>query len=119
MPKSTDSTVFVRFIPTPSEKVLRHQLEDVFSQIGPVKKSSWINSKDEGKKTSKGYGFVKFLAAEDAEAASKELEGTKVYMEGKSHSEVAVELDLPLGTVKSRVRLAMRKLQLMSEKLAS
>ena len=36
----------------------------------------------------------------------------KVYMEGKSHAEVAQELDLPLGTVKSRVRLAMQKLQL-------
>jgi RNA polymerase sigma factor (sigma-70 family) len=35
----------------------------------------------------------------------------KVYMEGKSHSEVAEELQLPLGTVKSRVRLAMQKLQ--------
>lgn len=40
----------------------------------------------------------------------------KVYMEGKSHSEVAGDLGLPLGTVKSRVRLAMRKLQLMSDK---
>ena len=40
----------------------------------------------------------------------------KVYMEGKSHSEVAEELDLPLGTVKSRVRLAMRKLQLIAER---
>lgn len=40
----------------------------------------------------------------------------KVYMEGKSHSEVAEELDLPLGTVKSRVRLAMKKLQLMAER---
>ncbi len=40
----------------------------------------------------------------------------KVYMEGLSHSEVADALDLPLGTVKSRVRLAMRKLQLMVEK---
>jgi RNA polymerase sigma-70 factor (ECF subfamily) len=40
----------------------------------------------------------------------------KVYMEGKSHSEVAEELDLPLGTVKSRVRLAMQKLQLLVEK---
>ncbi len=40
----------------------------------------------------------------------------KVYMEGKSHSEVAEELDLPLGTVKSRVRLAMQKLQLMVER---
>jgi len=34
----------------------------------------------------------------------------KIYMEGKSHSEVSVELDLPLGTVKSRVRLAINKL---------
>ncbi len=35
----------------------------------------------------------------------------KVYMEAKSHTEVASELDLPLGTVKSRVRLAQNKLQ--------
>ncbi|GAB3284776.1 sigma-70 family RNA polymerase sigma factor [Parahaliea aestuarii] len=36
----------------------------------------------------------------------------KVYMEGKSHAEAAAELDLPLGTVKSRVRLALQKLQI-------
>jgi RNA polymerase sigma factor (sigma-70 family) len=36
----------------------------------------------------------------------------KVYMEGKSHTEVADELRLPLGTVKSRVRLAMQKMKL-------
>jgi RNA polymerase sigma-70 factor (ECF subfamily) len=36
----------------------------------------------------------------------------KVYMEGKSHAEAAQDLDLPLGTVKSRVRLALQKLQL-------
>ena len=42
----------------------------------------------------------------------------KVYMEGKSHSEVAEELGLPLGTVKSRIRLAMQKLQLMVERQA-
>ncbi len=40
----------------------------------------------------------------------------KVYLEGKSHSEVAGELDLPLGTVKSRVRLAMGKLKLVLER---
>lgn len=34
----------------------------------------------------------------------------KVYLEGKSHSEAAEELRLPLGTVKSRVRLALKKL---------
>jgi RNA polymerase sigma factor (sigma-70 family) len=40
----------------------------------------------------------------------------KVYMEGKSHAEAAVELDLPLGTVKSRVRLAIQKLQIQIER---
>jgi RNA polymerase sigma-70 factor (ECF subfamily) len=37
-------------------------------------------------------------------------------MEGKSHTEVAGELDLPLGTVKSRVRLALQKLQIQLER---
>jgi len=37
----------------------------------------------------------------------------KVYLEGKSHSEVAAELALPLGTVKSRVRLALSKMKLL------
>lgn len=34
----------------------------------------------------------------------------KVYLEDKSHQRVAEELGLPLGTVKSRVRLALQKL---------
>ena len=41
----------------------------------------------------------------------------KVYMEGKSHAEAAAELDLPLGTVKSRVRLAIQKLQVQFEQI--
>jgi RNA polymerase sigma-70 factor (ECF subfamily) len=55
-------------------------------------------------------------------ALIKELPGdqaqilAKVYMEGKSHSEVSAELDLPLGTVKSRVRLALQKLQIQLER---
>lgn len=40
----------------------------------------------------------------------------KVYMEDKSHSEVAAELGLPLGTVKSRVRLALNKLKLVVDR---
>lgn len=35
----------------------------------------------------------------------------KMYMEGKSHAEMAGELDLPLGTVKSRIRLGLKRLQ--------
>lgn len=37
----------------------------------------------------------------------------KVYLEGKSHQETADELALPLGTVKSRVRLALQKLEVI------
>ncbi len=37
----------------------------------------------------------------------------KVYLEGKSHAEASEELGLPLGTVKSRVRLALQKMQIM------
>jgi RNA polymerase sigma-70 factor (ECF subfamily) len=40
----------------------------------------------------------------------------KVYMEDKSHAEVAAELSLPLGTVKSRVRLALNKLKLVVDR---
>jgi RNA polymerase sigma-70 factor (ECF subfamily) len=40
----------------------------------------------------------------------------KVYLEDKSHTEIAEELDLPLGTVKSRVRLALNKLRLSVER---
>lgn len=39
----------------------------------------------------------------------------KVYFEGKSHSEIAKELDLPLGTIKSRLRLAMKKLDTLAQ----
>ncbi len=38
---------------------------------------------------------------------------SKVYMEGKSHGEVAEELSIPLGTVKSRVRIALNKLSVL------
>lgn len=38
---------------------------------------------------------------------------SKVYMEHKSHQAVAEELDIPLGTVKSRVRLALSKLKVI------
>ena len=54
--------------------------------------------------------LIKELPADQAQILAK------VYMEGKSHSEVSAELDLPLGTVKSRVRLALQKLQIQLER---
>ena len=38
---------------------------------------------------------------------------SKIYLEGKSHQQTSEELKLPLGTVKSRVRLALKKLQVL------
>lgn len=41
----------------------------------------------------------------------------KNFFEDKPHSEIAAELDLPLGTVKSRVRLALAKLRQVTQDL--
>lgn len=38
------------------------------------------------------------------------------FMEGKSHNVIAQELALPLGTVKSRIRLALSKLQILIDR---
>jgi RNA polymerase sigma-70 factor (ECF subfamily) len=54
--------------------------------------------------------LMKKLPADQAQILAK------IYMEGKSHSEAAGELDIPLGTVKSRVRLAIQKLQIQFER---
>jgi len=40
----------------------------------------------------------------------------KVYLEGKSHQQTSEEMKLPLGTVKSRVRLAVKKLRILVER---
>ncbi len=40
----------------------------------------------------------------------------KIYLEGKSHQETSDELGLPLGTVKSRVRLALQRLAVIIKK---
>ena len=63
--------------------------------------------------TRRGSERVRELMGESA--AGSGADPGKVYMEGKSHSEAAAELDLPLGTVKSRVRLAIQKLQALME----
>ncbi len=36
---------------------------------------------------------------------------TQVYMQGKTHQQIADETGLPLGTVKSRVRIGLKKMQ--------
>jgi RNA polymerase sigma-70 factor (ECF subfamily) len=38
-----------------------------------------------------------------------------IYVEGRTHREVAEMLDLPVGTVKSRTRLALQRLRKLME----
>jgi RNA polymerase sigma-70 factor, ECF subfamily len=52
---------------------------------------------------------------QDLSAAQREALSL-AFIEGKSHSEIAETLHLPLGTVKSRIRLAMQRLQLVLER---
>lgn len=47
----------------------------------------------------------------DALPPAQRLVMQKVYLEEKSHQEVSDELEIPLGTVKSRIRLALDRLR--------
>jgi len=38
---------------------------------------------------------------------------TQVYMQGKTHQQIAMETGLPLGTVKSRVRIGLKKMHIL------
>lgn len=50
-------------------------------------------------------GYLKSLPAEQLEVVHK------AFYEEMTHQEIAAELDMPLGTVKSRIRIAMRRLR--------
>lgn len=63
-------TVFVRGISFDIEK---EPLEELFSDIGPVKSCFIVRNKGEEKH--KGFGFVQYAIQEDAARAAEELNG--------------------------------------------
>jgi nucleolar protein 4 len=98
--KSTACTVFVRFIP-PTSSVRRHHLEALFSEIGPIKKSSVIhNSKKDSKSkedaaappVASSYAFVKYTDEADAVTASKKLNHAMLQVSPTEKVQVKVEL---------------------------
>lgn len=76
--------------------------EDIFDEDEPNQPFTYLHQNREEKQ-------VKDMLASIPPEQSQCLQ--KMYMEGKSHSEISNELGLPLGTVKSRVRLALKRLQ--------
>lgn len=108
-PSSTTRTVFVRFLP-PSANIRRHHLEDLFSQIGPIKKSSVIvphakgsssekkgnqqQHNDDGEEASahaSSYGFVKYIAEEDAQKAAEKLNRSMLRISAEEKIQLRVE----------------------------
>jgi nucleolar protein 4 len=91
-PSAAAKTVFVRFLPS-SANIRRHHLEDLFSQIGPIKKSSVIVPKADKKETaiSSSYGFIKYISAEDAQKAAEKLNRATLRISAAEKIELRVE----------------------------
>ena len=53
-----------------------NSLLDYFSQVGEVKSAKVITHRDTGR--SRGFGFVKYATAEEAQRAIDELDGTEL-----------------------------------------
>ena len=89
----TACTVFVRFIP-PTAAVRRHHLEDLFSAIGPIKKSSVIHNKKETDDlaASSSYAFVKYTDEADARKAASTLNFKTLKLSGTEKVQLKVEL---------------------------
>jgi len=70
-------------------------------------------SEDEGADTSVSAGqtYIRVKALMDSLSADQLMVIRKAFFEDKTHSAIAEELALPLGTVKSRIRLALAKLR--------
>jgi nucleolar protein 4 len=101
--KSTACTVFVRFIP-PTSSVRRHHLEALFSEIGPIKKSSVITKGGNNKNAAAtdkdtdetivpaSYAFVKYTDEADAKTAATKLNHAMLQVSDTERVQVKVEL---------------------------
>ena len=95
----------MRFVP-PSENIRRHHLEDLFSQIGPIRKSSVIvprsssshskhsNPYEETEAENKApasYGFIKYTSASDAKTAASKLDKKSLRLSSTEVIQLRVE----------------------------
>lgn len=92
--RNNASTIFIRNLPSDTQ---RSELEEVFSEIGPVKKASVIreNKSDvtgqSGGRKGLGFGFVRFTSIEDAQAAAEWKRGFSLVRGGEKFK-LSVEL---------------------------
>jgi len=91
--------------------MMRREARPAFDAEDPSLKAEGEPPADEGLAERRRESDLRRAVARLPEAQSQLLR--LAYFEDKSHGVIAEELDLPLGTVKSRIRLAMRKLRQM------
>ena len=66
---------------------------------------------DADQSVSAGQTYMRMKALMDGLSADQRIVLHKAFFEDKTHTAIAQELALPLGTVKSRIRLALAKLR--------
>ena len=91
--------------------MMRREARPAFDAEDPSLKAEDEPSADESLAERRREGDLRRAVARLPETQSQLLR--LAYFEDKSHGVIAEELDLPLGTVKSRIRLAMQKLRQM------
>ena len=95
--KHNKSTIIIRNLPTDA---LRSEVEDLFSDIGPIKKCSLI--RDEISGTCKGFGFVRFVSEEDAQAAVKQASNGNGFVLNRSSGSLNLSVELTSSTPSSK-----------------
>ncbi|WP_340119526.1 sigma-70 family RNA polymerase sigma factor [Pelagibius sp. 7325] len=91
--------------------MMRREARPAFDAEDPSLQAEAEPSADESLAERRREGDLRRAVARLPETQSQLLR--LAYFEDKSHGVIAEELDLPLGTVKSRIRLAMHKLRQM------
>ncbi len=87
------------------------QLPDGYAESIPSEDAQADEVVDEGQRQIRVQSVLKSLPPEQVEVVRL------AFMEGLPHAEIAERLSLPLGTVKSRIRLAYQKLRTALEDL--
>jgi RNA polymerase sigma-70 factor (ECF subfamily) len=98
--------------------IARNKRIDLLRRSGrpPIEAEDWLTiyapeESDADKSVLVGQTYMRLKELVDGLSADQLLVIRKAFFEDKTHAAIAEELALPLGTVKSRIRLALGKLR--------
>jgi len=98
------------------DRLRREKVELAYREVTPVSEISTDEAPDEA--AVRGQTEVEMQAALDTLSEDQRQVVRLSFFEDRPHTEIAERLSLPLGTVKSRLRLALIKLRAHWERLA-